>query len=298
MSQSMKVLCFGSLNIDYVYQVPHFVRPGETLSAENFSIYCGGKGLNQSIALSRAGLSAYHAGKIGEDGRFLLEKLRENGVDVRWVTVAPGATGHAIIQVEPGGQNCILLHGGCNRQVSEEEMQRVFSGFGPGDLLLIQNEINNPEVLIRLGKAQGMRVAMNPAPMDAGITELPLELVDILILNEIEGQALSGASDPEAMARTLLARCPQGQILITLGAQGAYYEDAGGRHRQPAHSVQPVDTTAAGDTFTGFFLAGLVEALPVADALKLASRAAALCVTRAGAAESIPYRHEVDRLMP
>lgn len=289
----MKVLCYGSLNIDYVYQVPHFVRPGETLSAADFAIHSGGKGLNQSIALARSGLRVYHAGKIGADGQFLLEKLQENGVDTRYVTVAPGVTGHAIIQVEPSGQNCILLHGGNNQQVTEEEIQEVLSAFGSEDVLLIQNEINSAGVLISKARERGMQVIMNPAPMDAFVSQLPLEWVDLLILNEIEGHALTGELEPEAMAIKLLERNPAGSILITLGAQGSYYRKAEAAFAQQAHAARAVDTTAAGDTFTGYFIAGLHENMSVPSAMDLASQAAALCVSRPGAADSIPFRHEL-----
>lgn len=289
----MKVLCYGSLNIDYVYQVPRFVQPGETLSAKTFDIHCGGKGLNQSIALARAGLEVYHAGKIGSDGQFLLHKLQENGVDTRHVIVAPGVTGHAIIQVEPSGQNCILLHGGNNQQVTEEEVARVLSAFSTGDTLLIQNEINRTETLIRLAKDRGMKVIMNPAPMDEAVLILPLELADLLILNEIEGEALTGESVAEAMADKLLNRNPAGRILITLGAQGSYYRESGKELRQKAYAVQAVDTTAAGDTFIGYFIAGIEEKSDPAMALNLASKAAALCVSKPGAADSIPFRDEL-----
>lgn len=290
----MKVLCYGSLNIDYVYQVPHFVRPGETLSAQGFSIHAGGKGLNQSIALARAGLSVAHGGRIGTDGQFLLDKLRDNRVDTRHVTVASGVTGHAIIQVEPSGQNCILLHGGNNQQIEAAEIRRALEAFTAEDMLLIQNEVNNPEGLIRLARERGMQIVMNPAPMDEAVRTLPLEAVDLLILNEIEGQLLTGEKEPAAMAERLLSRNPQGRFLITLGTEGAYYRDAAQECRQPAHKARAVDTTAAGDTFTGYFLAGLQEGLPVPEAMSLASRASALCVERPGAADSIPYRHELD----
>jgi len=289
----MKVLCFGSLNIDYVYQVPHFVRPGETLSARSFAVHCGGKGLNQSVALARAGLPVSHAGKIGEDGRFLLERLQADGVDTRHVEVAPGVTGHAIIQVEPSGQNCILLHGGNNLTVTEEGRTAVFQAFGPEDVLLIQNEVNDPAALIRCAKARGMRVLMNPAPMDDTVAGLPLERVDLLILNEIEGEALTGERQPEAMAARLKERNPEGAVLITLGARGACYYEGETALYQPALAVEAVDTTAAGDTFTGYFTAGLLEGLGAAQALALAARAAALCVTRPGAADAIPHRHEL-----
>ncbi len=289
----MKVLCYGSLNIDYVYQVPHFVRPGETLSARDFAIHSGGKGLNQSIALARAGLSVSHGGKIGADGQFLLEKLQENQVDTSHVTVAPGVTGHAIIQVEPSGQNCILLHGGNNQQITEEEIRKALQDFTSGDILLIQNEVNAPQTLIRLAKERGMEIVMNPAPMDEAVKALPLEAVNLLILNEIEGHILTGEEEPAAMADKLLSSNPAGRILITLGTEGSYYRDAGGEYRQPVHAVQAIDTTAAGDTFTGYFLAGLQEQMTVPEAMNLASRASALCVSRPGAADSIPHRHEL-----
>lgn len=289
----MKVLCFGSLNIDYVYQVPHFVRPGETLSAKDFNIHCGGKGLNQSVALARAGLDVFHAGKIGADGKFLMDKLQENRVDTSHVLVGEGVTGHAIIQVNPAGENCILLHGGSNQQVTEAEMKAAIGAFGAGDLLLIQNEINSPDCLIRLAKAQGMQVVMNPAPMDDAVRQLPLELVDLLILNEIEGQSLTGETVPEVMAQRLLERNPAGAVLITLGSEGSYYRRGSEGIRQKAHPITAVDTTAAGDTFTGYFIAGMGEYQDPAMALELASKAAARCVSRPGAADSIPFRWEL-----
>lgn len=291
----MKVLCFGSLNIDYVYQVPHFVQPGETLSARSFAIHCGGKGLNQSVALARAGLTVCHAGKIGEDGRFLMARLAEDGVDTRHVQVASGVTGHAIIQVSPAGENCILLHGGNNLNVNEADRHAVFQDFGPGDVLLIQNEVNDPAALIQAAKARGMQVMMNPAPMDERVAALPLDQVDLLILNEIEGEALTGQAAPADMATQLRRRNPQGAVLITVGAEGAWYFQGDEAIHQAACPVKAVDTTAAGDTFTGFFAAGMLEGLPPAEALALAAKAAALCVTRPGAADAIPHRNELNQ---
>ena len=294
----MRVLCFGSLNIDYVYAVPHFTGAGETLAATARHTFPGGKGLNQSVAMARAGLEVWHAGAVGKDGGFLTELLMQEGVRTECVTVLPEVpTGHAVIQTEPGGNNCILLYGGANRAVTEEMADEVLRHFGAGDLLVLQNEISALGHIIAAGKARGMTVVLNPSPMDDTIAALPLENVDLILLNEVEAGQLSGqtvtAENAAEAADELRRRFPTADIVLTLGAQGAVY--AGSESFSiPAVPVDAVDTTAAGDTFTGYFLAGIAGGLTPRAAMERAAKAAAIACTRPGAAPSIPRAAEVD----
>lgn len=291
----MRVLNFGSLNIDYVYKVDNFIKPGETKAARSLEVFAGGKGLNQSLALARAGANAAHAGKIGAEGRFLAEKLQAAGVDASRVEVSSSANGHAIIQVDDAGRNCILLFGGANRDIDEAFIERSLDDFGAGDILLLQNEIASIPAIMARAKARGMTIVMNPAPFDAGIASYPLELIDIFILNEIEAADLAGVDDPEAAASALGARFPSAKIVVTLGSEGSLCVEGGKTIRQKAYKVKAVDTTAAGDTFSGYFLAGLLEGMDTAAALDLGARAASICVTRKGAADSVPLRSELGR---
>lgn len=289
----MKVLVFGSLNIDHVYQVPHFLRPGETMDSTVYSRNAGGKGLNQAIALARAGQDTAFAGAIGPDGLFLRDTLMEAGVDTRHVQVLAAATGHAIIQVEATGGNAILLFGGTNRMITREMAQSVLSTFAAGDCVLLQNEISCGKEILQSAKEKGLRVALNPSPASPDLHAWPLELADWLILNEVEGEDLTGASQPQAMLDELNRRFPHTAIVLTLGENGAFYRDGHQQLHQPAIPVKAVDTTAAGDTFTGYFLASVLAGKDPAFALRIAAHAAAVAVTRPGAGASIPTATEV-----
>lgn len=289
----MRILNYGSLNIDHVYEVERFVSPGETLSALSYRKNAGGKGLNQSIALARAGAPVCHAGKIGEDGRFLAQLLIAEGVDVTYLAVTDQPTGHAIIEVEPDGQNRILVCAGANGAVSADDMRAVLEHFGTEDWLLLQNEVAGLSTLLSLAKARGMRVILNPSPITEDLLAADLSLVDCFVLNETEGHALTGEREPDRVLAMLAKRYPYAEAVLTLGAFGAWWQADGRRLYCPACKVEAVDTTAAGDTFTGYFLAARAEGAPPADALSLATRAAGIAVTRSGAAASVPYRNEI-----
>lgn len=289
----MKILNFGSLNIDLVYGVSHHARTGETLTTRDFKRHMGGKGLNQSVSLCRAGAEVYHAGCVGEDGVFLRDYLAESGVDTEYVRVIKEATGHAVIQVNSEGDNCILLYPGANRCQTKEAMDAALDGFAAGDLLLMQNETNGLEEMMRAAKEKGMKIAFNPSPIDDALLTLPMELVDYFILNEIEGAALSGETEPEKIIEGLLEKYPQAQIVLTLGGAGSMYACGGRRVRQPIFKVKAVDTTGAGDTFTGYFLASQLRGEDAAQSLKIAAAASAIEVTRPGAAQAIPTLDEV-----
>lgn len=289
----MKVCNIGSLNLDYVYQVVHFVRPGETIGSLGMQVFPGGKGLNQSVALARAGARVLHAGKIGAEGEILRTTLKEAGVDVSLIEVGEGASGHAIIQVDKSGQNCILLYGGTNQQLDREYIETVLSQCEAGDILLLQNEVNNLPLIMRLAHEKGMRIALNPSPFDDSLLQLPLEYVQWFVLNELEGMAVSGEKEPEKIVSGILGKYPDSAVVLTLGKDGVVYADKNVRERHGIYKVPVVDTTAAGDTFTGYFLAAIAEGLSVKEVLSRASRASSIAVSRKGAAPSIPLLKEV-----
>lgn len=290
----MQVLNFGSLNLDYVYSVPHFVRPGEAVSSLGRKIFCGGKGLNQSIAAARAGVKIHHAGKIGKNGGRLLEYLRDSGVDTEYILEdGKEETGHTVIQVDPSGQNGILVYGGTNAAITAEEMDGVFRHFHAGDFLLLQNEINGIPEIMEKAHRKKMQIAFNPSPVKKGLRDYPLEYVKWFFVNEIEGAEITGKKEPEDIAGELLRRYPGCSVILTLGKRGVYYRDAAMTAKHGVYQVNLVDTTGAGDTFTGYFLAGLVENWGVEETLRRASVASSLSVSRAGAAASIPTLAEV-----
>ena len=300
----MKILNFGSLNLDHVYSVDHFVKEGETLASFSLNDFLGGKGFNQSIALARAGCSVYHAGKVGQDGSVLVEKLREEGVNVDYLMVDDGTpTGHAIIQVDRSGQNCILLFGGANRTISRHDVDEILMNFDEGDLILLQNEITNLEYLITKAHEIGMVIVLNPSPIDDDLVSMKaLHYVDWFMLNEVEGNALTSKKLGEEICEELLIKYPDAHIVLTLGKLGVMYLDKSYFAKHGIYDVPVVDTTAAGDTFTGYFICGVSEDKTVSECLEIASRAASLAVTKAGAAESIPTRKETEqadiRLLP
>lgn len=289
-----RILNFGSLNIDHVYTVDHIVSPGETLDSLEMEVFPGGKGLNQSVALARAGAEVYHAGKIGKDGAFLTRLLQSAGVDVSFVETINGYTGKAIIQVEADtGQNSIILYGGANRQMTELYIDQVLGAFSGNEILVLQNEINLVEYILRKAAKKGMQVALNPSPMGEELKQWDLHGITWLLLNEIEGEALTGEKDPEKISDSLLERYPEMKIVLTLGKEGALYRDKEKNFRQGIYQIQAVDTTAAGDTFTGYFLAASARGASSEEAMEEASIASAITVSRPGAAVSIPTRQEV-----
>lgn len=291
----MKILNFGSLNIDKVYQVDNFVRPGETISSKNLNFFCGGKGLNQSIALAKAGADVWHAGCIGNDGQMLSDALQDSQVHLDYLKTLDMPTGHALIQVSQTGQNCIILFGGANQTISREQIDETLSHFDQGDILLLQNEINNLPYLVDQAYEKGMTIFLNPSPITEQLKEIDLSKISYLVLNEIEAADLSDvtAHHPQDYADILLGKYPSCHILLTMGTAGSIYLDHQTHYEQSAYKVQAVDTTAAGDTYTGYFIAAIARGADVQAAMKEASMASAISVTRNGASTSIPERKEV-----
>ena len=289
----MKIYNLGSLNIDYVYSVPHFVQPGETLSSAKLEIFPGGKGMNQSVALAKAGARVIHGGRIGDNGGFLKEILGQAGADTSFVAVDASSTGHAIIQVDENGQNCILLFSGANHSFTEEFVREILADARAGDIILLQNEINLLDVIFAVAAEKQLQIAFNPSPFTEDLLKLPLHQVKWWLCNEIEGGQLTGKTEPEEILISMQEKFPGSSIVLTLGKDGCMFTDGKQVLRQPIFPVKAVDTTAAGDTFTGFFLASVAEGKSVADALRIASRASSIAVSRMGASSSVPTLAEV-----
>ena len=297
----MKILSFGSLNIDYVYKVPHFVKKGETLSAKELNVYTGGKGLNQSIALARAGVETYHAGAVGTDGLFLLDQLKEAGVNTDLVKILEDTrTGNAIIQNDEEGDNCIVLFGGANQAITKEQVDEVFGHFSNEDYLLIQNEINELSYITEKAKEKGMKIILNPSPMNEKIMNLPLDQIDYFILNEIEAMQILEMDELEEIdgkyiGSLLHEKFPDATIVLTLGSEGSVCILGDEYVQQSIYKVKAVDTTAAGDTYTGYFIAGILNGKTIKEAMDTASKASAIAASRQGAAPSIPCLEEVEK---
>ncbi len=289
----MKILNFGSINIDITYRVPHFVRPGETLSARSVTRNAGGKGFNQSVALARAGCEVCHAGHIGEDGAFLLDLCKKYGVGTDDLTMVDVPTGNAVIQVDDDGANCIMLYGGANQAMDMDFIRQVLSHFEKGDMIVLQNEINCMNEIMQMAHDAGLLIAINPAPMNDNVSKESLKLADWIILNETEAEELTGEKDPKEQLEKLADRFPDSAFLLTLGVRGSICQTGGERFTLGSCKVNAVDTTAAGDTFAGFFLAELTAGAAPDRALLTATRASALAVMKQGAAQSIPSMEEV-----
>lgn len=290
----MKVLCFGSMNLDYVYKVDHMVRPGETESSDSVSLNCGGKGLNQSVALAKAGVSVWHAGMVGSDGEALIEKCREYGVSTDFVRMTDGRSGHTIIQVDKTGDNSIILYGGANKCMTEDFINEVIDSFEKGDIILLQNEINLLDVIIDKAYEMGLQIVLNPSPYDDALVKCDFSKVSYFLLNEIEGEQMTGETEPEKMLSEMHRLYPSAKIVLTLGEEGSIYmDDKEELLHQEAFKVQAVDTTAAGDTFTGYFIASIIQGMSPKQGLELSSKASSITVTRPGAMDSIPTMPEV-----
>lgn len=294
----MKVLNFGSLNYDYVYEMEHFVKPKETISSDGYSRNYGGKGLNQSIALAKAGMEVYHAGRVGYDGQALIDYLNNYNVRTDYLLKDDNnPTGHAIIQV-CNGENCIILYGGSNQAIDIEQIDETLSNFTCEDVLLVQNEISSMDYLIKKAKEKKMKIVFNTAPMNSKIFSYPLELVDIFIVNEIEAAGLAGVEteDINEIVNVLNTKFSNKKIVLTVGENGSYFLENGNSVYVPARKVNAVDTTAAGDTFTGFFMYSYLKDSNSRKALELATKASSLTVQKQGAAKSIPTIKEVMEL--
>lgn len=293
----MKILNFGSCNIDYVYNVSEFVKAGETIAALSTSEHPGGKGLNQAVAAARAGGNVFFAGNIGVDGIFLKELLENSGVNTKYLKINKARTGNAIIQIDENGENCIIVSAGANALLNEAYIKSVTADFARGDICMLQNETPCTDFIIKQAKACGMTVIWNPSPMNEKITDSAIGMCDYIIANKTEGKALTGKEEPDDILKALFKKYPHTKTVLTLGKNGSIYSDGTDTVKQPSFKADPVDTTGAGDTFTGYFTAMISKGKTAAEALKTASAAAAIATEKQGAASSIPpIANVMDRI--
>lgn len=290
----MKILNFGSLNIDKVYAVEEIVKGGETIDSISFSESVGGKGLNQSIAVAKAGGNIMHAGCVGKDGEILLQALKDNNVDTSLIKTVETASGQAIIQVDKHGQNCIILFHGANYEVDKAYIDGVMQDFAQGDILILQNEISNIDYIIEVAKAKQMKIYLNPSPINENLNKYNMQAIDGIFVNEHEGAYLADKEKVEDILDSLASKYPELEIILTFGDKGAYYRHKDINIFQPAYKVDAVDTTAAGDTFTGYFIALRQQGKSIEESLQKASKASSITVSRKGASISIPKIAEVD----
>ena len=291
-----KILVFGSLNIDIVYSLDHIVRPGETILSTSIEKNAGGKGLNQACAISKTGLDVYMAGCVGEDGDMLIDTLSSFGVNVDNVKRVEVPTGNAIIERSRDGQNSIILYAGANRVIDKTMIDCVLASFSPGDIIVLQNEINGLSEIIKKASENGMYVVFNPAPFDKSVFSLPLEKVNLLVVNEIEGAGVAGKGEDatyEEILDALKEKYRDNEVIMTCGKNGSYWQKGDKRIYEKARVVDAVDTTAAGDTFIGYFIASREKGYDIEDAMKYATIASSITVTRKGAAGSVPKGEEV-----
>lgn len=288
-----KIVNFGSINIDNVYTLPHIVREGETLRSTNFKKYLGGKGCNQSIALAKAGALVYHAGNISRKDKWIKDKLKEFEINTDFINLVEIDTGHAIVQVSTNGNNAIIINSGANFSVTPKQIKNTISHFNPGDYILLQNEINLIPDIIDIAFENGLKIIFNPAPMNESIKNYPLKKVDLIILNEIEGQTLTEKTKPIEIINQLKNDFQYVDLLLTLGGKGAIFSGLYGIVDISAEKVEVIDSTGAGDTFIGYFLREWINDVPIDTCLKKATKAAAISVTRKGSSDSIPFKYEL-----
>jgi ribokinase len=288
-----KIVVIGSINVDLVFHVENFVKAKETISSKSMARFLGGKGLNQAIALSKAYPEVRLFGNISKSDLSIKEEIKTFGVSTDLIQALDGDTGTAFIQVDKTGQNCIVLNKGVNHQFERTKIDEVLSSLHQGDMIVLQNEINDLGTIIKHAKEKGLKIAFNPSPFESKILELPLGDTDYLIFNEVEGRMLAHFKEPNLILKTLHNRYPNTVLVLTLGADGVMAQADNVTYEIPSHKVQVVDTTAAGDAFSGYFLAGIQKGLSVIDALEMANAAGALTVTKAGASSSIPTLAEV-----
>lgn len=285
----MTVWNLGSINADLFYDVPHLPGPGETLATESFRRGLGGKGANMSVAAARAGARVHHLGAVGSDGQWAIDRLDDYSVDTRFIRPVDAPTGHAIIAVDAEGENFIIILGGANRAIPEDLLQDALSQARAGDHFITQNETSQQVEGARMARDLGLKVVYAAAPFDAAAVSAMLPYLDLLVLNAVEANQLEAATGKKIEDLNIP------DVIVTLGAGGACWVHNAELRDFPAFKVTPVDTTGAGDTFTGYLVAGLDRGLDMPDAISQAMRAGALMVMRKGTADVIPLLSDVKK---
>ncbi len=299
----MAVLVFGSINIDRTFKLPHTLLIGETLLSSSLSMQAGGKGANQAVALAKAGTETYIAGTIGSDGIWIRDQLREYGVNTSLLNIKDGCyTGTAIILLDNEGRNSIVLYGGGNRENDRKYISDVLSHFQEGDWVVLQNEINNLNLIIAKAKEKGLKICLNPSPFEEELLSLPFSDIDLIVLNEVEMQQLTGEKIEDNIdaykdrLNTLCKRYPASMVLLTLGEKGSLLKKPSSDLilYEPIVKTAVKDTTAAGDTFLGYFLSSVICGRTDKEAMKNATNASSIAVSRPGAMDSIPFKEELE----
>ena len=279
---------FGSINVDHVYRVASMPLPGETIPSLSYEKFLGGKGVNQSIAISKAGGDVSHIGAVGMDGDWALSEIERLGVETGSVSRLDCATGHAIIYVSDAGENQIVIEGGANRRLDETMVDQALSLADPQkDWVLLQNETNLTTYIAEQAASRDIKIAYAAAPFVAEVTVSILPLISLLSVNELELAALSQTLGVDENS------IPVSELLVTRGSEGSVFLSSGKSRKQDAFQVNAVDTTGAGDTFFGSFLAIYADGGDPETALEYAAAVSAIQVTRAGAALAIPETNEV-----
>lgn len=292
----MKVLNIGSLNVDHRYEVSHITKKGETQSSLKVEYFAGGKGLNQSIAMARAGLEVFHAGFIGKGGEMLYDTCVENKVDTKYLEKTEEKAGHAIIQVDKNGENCILLYGGSNLVLTKKYVDNILLDFSENDILVLQNEVNLLDYIIEKAYEKRMQIILNPSPFNEKLQKCDLSKVSYFMINEVEGEQITGKTKATEILNVMKEKYPKAKVILTLGEKGSWYKDENEEIFCDVFKTKVVDTTGAGDAFAGYFVSGVVSGLDKKDCLKLASKASSLAVAKEGAVSSIPYKKELENL--
>lgn len=287
----MTIYNLGSINLDHVYEVQSLPIPGETVFSTSYMRNIGGKGLNISVAAQRFGGHVRHIGQVGAGDTAIRALLDEVGITAELIRDVDAPTGHAIIYVDAESENCIVVHGGANQSFQSDFVGKALQDAGPGDWLVLQNETNANAAGIALARQKGMKIALVAAPFCAQSLPEQISHVDLVTMNQTE------LSQFEAATGTSPADHPHVAFLITLGAKGARFLHEGKVIDAQAYKVQAVDTTGAGDTFFGAFLAQYAKGEGVQGALSIASAAGALMVQRKGAANVIPTLDEAEAFL-
>ncbi|WP_019544332.1 ribokinase [Streptomyces sulphureus] len=289
----------GSLNLDLVVPAPHHPVPGETVLGGDLARHPGGKGANQAVAAARLGAPVAMVGRVGDDaeGGRLLAALGDAGVDTGRVARTAGvATGHALITVDPAGENTIVVSPGANSRLTADDCHSAADQLGAAAVTVLQREVPD-EANEAAARLAGGTVLYNPAPAVTGATVPPG--VDLLVPNRTELAALTGRPVPTTLDEVASAArrlTGPGAVLVTLGEDGVLLVEGGSHLHLPAYPVEPVDTTAAGDAFCGALAVALAEGAGLEAATRWASAAAAVSTTRAGAQPSLPHRAEVHEV--
>jgi ribokinase len=301
-----KIVVVGSINMDIVNRVERHPSPGETISGKGVLYFAGGKGANQAVAAAQSHVYVTMVGSLGKDAFAvdLKSALTLKNVDTSWILEKEGTSGIAFITVDDLGENIIILEKGANGTFSPEDLSSTPVMFDKDTTLLLQNEIPFATNLraMELAKRGGSRIIFNPAPVLELSNDI-IQMIDLLILNEKEAEALSGVRISNEMDAQIaiekLLDAGGNSIIITLGDKGSLYANRMERGKLlcPAYKVKPVDTTAAGDTFIGAYAAASGAGMSVDQSLQYASAAAAIVVTREGAQSSIPTKEEIVAFM-